>query len=967
MGQCMSRKAAGAFAASAAAAQSKPTKMQKHGQIQSPGDDDKDLSRKQSLHTKGVSTSFGFKRRPTTAPSIASNSNAARRLANTDIIDRNGNGNSDTEPLTTNIAPTARSTPRLMPPKKEGIATRVNRFGFRQPQGNRLHKVSDLNNAPAELCNNNVAKVKSNQVKVKGVAVDSNKNRMAKPPQAEKFMLQSTQLPRPEPIRVIETKTAKTLANNSKKSAYHEDNSSKEGSLTEDSGVGSQVSADVVPGVERLNFSPTYGARRSFHKSRNLEIVRSGNSFDVRDLDDTSESCVPLPQLPSAFSTAADNSRGVYHNSGFVREKAREYQRQIETDNRRKISITSSEGFSDDYGDEEKTFRDKFKSEKTFIKPSPHRFLKCKPEVKDDSSPPSSDEHEWVHGGEAMADEVSFSMSSSDESKEKDEPPVAPSNVTNITSALHNLMNASLSNTSPKPDIKNMLLTIEDPKFAAVASNASLLLDDETSPVDSLLSCSESEEVLRWKTNKSSSNSKDINEKLTPPSPGTPTNASNSLSLSDGKDDFLIDDEIADQPALVFEDTLIANNETTYSMSQNNSESTATMVDSTPKPKRRNFLVVEGSPLSLRKKKAFHSRTGSLDTLSPCESIASDDLMMDYEYSQSSGVEDLDKNESQNHGFLSLDETVIRKADAETGGEILRDWSILLGNYTGDKSLKSNASKTSRLLWSRTGTPSSIPDSPKSVDGKSAARSRHSVTSSPLRLTKAVPLSAGYESDDSIRLDRANHSAMKQEIMSMKTMLLKLRRVLNESETHIPFDGQLTNGLFNGLCSSVDDAQNDEANDSRLELAELRRQVLFLQGQLEDKEKTVQELQEQMIKLATDNYTSNSAPASTVAASESCTCNAATQTERIRPISAGPSLLNGSPTDAGNIGSLVSASESPQQRRSRPPLQPDSPAKKPPTKLWRKPGEPPSPQRYTTHSSIPRRANSRTRTPSLPS
>jgi hypothetical protein len=34
MGQCMSRKAAGAFAASAAAAHSKPTKMQKHGQIQ---------------------------------------------------------------------------------------------------------------------------------------------------------------------------------------------------------------------------------------------------------------------------------------------------------------------------------------------------------------------------------------------------------------------------------------------------------------------------------------------------------------------------------------------------------------------------------------------------------------------------------------------------------------------------------------------------------------------------------------------------------------------------------------------------------------------------------------------------------------------------------------------------------------------------------------------------------------------
>ena len=103
-----------------------------------------------------------------------------------------------------------------------------------------------------------------------------------------------------------------------------------------------------------------------------------------------------------------------------------------------------------------------------------------------------------------------------------------------------------------------------------------------------------------------------------------------------------------------------------------------------------------------------------------------------------------------------------------------------------------------------------------------------------------------------------------------------------QSETHIPFDGQLalTNGLFNGLCSSGDDAQSDEANDNRLELAELRRQVLFLQGQLEDKEKTVLELQEQMVKLTTDNFTSNSAPASTVAA-EYATCNAATQTERV--------------------------------------------------------------------------------------
>lgn len=63
--------------------------------------------------------SFGFKRRPTTAPSIASNASVARRLAsNADVIDRNGNED-DTEPLTSNIVPTGRSTPRLAPPKKK--------------------------------------------------------------------------------------------------------------------------------------------------------------------------------------------------------------------------------------------------------------------------------------------------------------------------------------------------------------------------------------------------------------------------------------------------------------------------------------------------------------------------------------------------------------------------------------------------------------------------------------------------------------------------------------------------------------------------------------------------------------------------------------------------------------------------------------------------------------------------------
>lgn len=370
-----------------------------------------------------------------------------------------------------------------------------------------------------------------------------------------------------------------------------------------------------------------------------------------------------------------------------MRERTLEYQKHIDRDNRRKISVTSSEGFSDDL-DEEKTYKDRFRNEKTFFKPVPKTFLKSRAtELKDnDSSPPSSDEHEWMHGGEAMADEISCSISSSDESKEKISPSDNVNTATIIGVALKNLMATNLNNSMLKPDIKNVALTIEDPKFAAVAaaSNTGCLLDDETlqSPID--FSLSESDELLKRKINHSSSNSKDINEKLTPPSPGTPTNASNSLSLSDGKDDFLIDDEIADQPDLVFEETIVHMNDT-YSVSQNNSENTPTIVDSTPKPKRKILQAFEGSPLMARNRKFLESRAGSLDTLSTCESIASDDLMMDFDYSQSSGLEDCDK---QSSGFPSLNETVLCKKPKENKPDVIRDWSALLGNYTGDKTSK---------------------------------------------------------------------------------------------------------------------------------------------------------------------------------------------------------------------------------------------------------------------------------------
>lgn len=109
-------------------------------------------------------------------------------------------------------------------------------------------------------------------------------------------------------------------------------------------------------------------------------------------------------------------------------------------------------------------------------------------------------------------------------------------------------------------------------KFAAITAAVSdVLLDDETSPSDSLISSTTSDDMSDLKQAKKKINDsiKGINEAqkeigdvslrfdvLSPISHGSPNHASNSFSLSDGDGgrDFLIDDEIADQPVLCIGD-----------------------------------------------------------------------------------------------------------------------------------------------------------------------------------------------------------------------------------------------------------------------------------------------------------------------------------------------------------------------------------------------------------------------------
>lgn len=105
-------------------------------------------------------------------------------------------------------------------------------------------------------------------------------------------------------------------------------------------------------------------------------------------------------------------------------------------------------------------------------------------------------------------------------------------------------------------------------KFAAITAAVSdILLDDETSPSNSLLSSTASDDFGLVKPKKKINDLNDDDEKdideispifdvATPVSQGTPTHATNSFSFSDGDggQDFLIDDEIADQPVLCFSD-----------------------------------------------------------------------------------------------------------------------------------------------------------------------------------------------------------------------------------------------------------------------------------------------------------------------------------------------------------------------------------------------------------------------------
>uniref|UniRef100_A0A0A9ZDT1 S-layer protein n=2 Tax=Lygus hesperus TaxID=30085 RepID=A0A0A9ZDT1_LYGHE len=145
-----------------------------------------------------------------------------------------------------------------------------------------------------------------------------------------------------------------------------------------------------------------------------------------------------------------------------------------------------------------------------------------------------------------------------------------------------------------------------------------------------------------------------------PNSPVSPTHASNSSS-SDTKDrDFLIDDEIADQPGLVF------------GSARRRVEDEPSLLD------RSKTIAQLAGDVSQALHNSLHrdSHGGSAETLSPCESLASDDLMGDFDMSALDELNDLEDG--------PLCSEIMSQSD-----QVIKEWSSLLSSNPGNgKDLK---------------------------------------------------------------------------------------------------------------------------------------------------------------------------------------------------------------------------------------------------------------------------------------
>ncbi|XP_066959247.1 serine-rich adhesin for platelets isoform X4 [Macrobrachium rosenbergii] len=425
---------------------------------------------------------------------------------------------------------------------------------------------------------------------------------------------------------------------------------------------------------------------------------------------------------------------------------------------------------------------------------------------------------------------------------------------------------------------------------------------------------------------------------------------------SDLDQDFLIDDEIADQPGLMFGGSNLVSSFFTDDGLFND-------LGTSPPPPSHSQLkqVMSGSN---------RSRANSVDTTS---SVGADDLMLDYfdleevkagGSSVSSGVSlpaagPTGTRPKKMHLRISIpgrryDEEVL----SPDANEIFSEWTAMMAEVSG-------AAATERCV-SRDGSTTSSGGGGGSGGGRTS-RPRLSSSSADLSAETRRPTvlrpprqggltemdggsvgpcgtPTGVGGGGGVFVDRTAYHYMCQDVTSLKTMLLRLRRVLQVADTINPFDVNLRNSLYLSLAGSDStvtspggingekDSGAPSLNELSQENVDLRRQVVLLQQQLQERDRTIRLLQQQLAQnleqqqqqqqtvgstpSSTESSVSSAEAASVNSSNSGCgMVNAATQTERSsRPTTLrGSSLSRTGSTDDG-FGPTVSSEVTPASR-----------------------------------------------------
>ncbi|XP_055315772.1 putative uncharacterized protein DDB_G0277255 isoform X19 [Sitodiplosis mosellana] len=872
--------------------------------------------RSRSVETRGTAMSFGFKKKlPSQKRSTLTadgaqlkdnslNSTNNLKTDNACCIGNNDNNGNSVESIES-LSDTGRSTPRLSPPKKEaaGAPYRSTRFGFRL---NRPASTVPKNSSCENVVNNNHSEAKLNAKPRSKSACGSRRSIASSVTSNESHQRHPTvhfQLP-PSPIS---SPRKQSESSQSKRSTDPKiDNDSMIATAVNSNNNNYENSRHNTQMQRKMFFMQSNPIQNTFNQNKPPSGKRSYTIINTE---------LHTNEIGLVRATNNHGNRASINSIDSINKR-------IELSNRQ-MSFNSLGG---ETVEEEKLQRDNSVTEK-----GNNRMMVAPAYLS--KSPSASNSITGMSIGEVMAIKDGFSISSSDSSKRNNNQMEYDDDISTITSTTDNKFNSISSTTMPQsqfdtPSAPNTNDVVKDRKFAALtASLNDILIDDETSPSDSLISSTASDD-LSSKNNNNNNNKKKIAEAIkdadekdindvspifevaSPISHGTPTHATNSFSFSDGDGgrDFLIDDEIADQPVLCFGDNQASSTQLHSMIDTPTLKETSSAKSSIKrKPTSNNNSATNSYAPQAKPRQSVISRAESLDTLSPCESICSDDLMMDFECNSS--IDSIDRVSRSNPSAVGdansingsttkvnrLDEAQLWNEFEQNGGGHFRDWSYLLKtsrNKCQDISVSQLPARSTRLL-----NRSRLHHT--NLNGTESPRSIENLNLIHKTVSQFGRDSANGSPDEQLfMLDKTLRNSMIQDVQYCKQQLLQLRSILQENEEYLMtrtaslnsfennngkfFDAS---GGYDGTLTNVDCKERDNyspslSDDPKHDLVDLKRQ-----SQLDDKDRTIRIQQNLISKLEAEMDQVNNGKNDIQSEQMIDTVNTATQTDRVRPIS----------------------------------------------------------------------------------